>query len=281
MIDGALLDAFITFAEEGGFTRGAKKRRVSQPALHAQIKRLEAELGQPLYQRVGRNTVLTPQGIEVLAFARESREREAHLRADLGDAPERPVVLAAGEGAFLYLLGPALRRHRGALRLLTRSGAAALTTLRSGEAHWAVAVGDDVPSDLEGELIARVGSMVLAPKKHALSSRRAVAMADLAGEPLIVPPPDAPHRVAIERALGASGAALTVAVEAQGWEPMLHFAQIGMGLVVVNDFCRVPPGLVAIRVRDLPTRRYWLMRRKTAHVSAAMRALRDAIVATL
>lgn len=73
------------------------------------------------------------------------------------------------------------------------------------------------------------------------------------------------------------GAELSVAVEAQGWEPMLHFARLGVGIAVVNDFCRVPRGLVPLRVRDLPVRRYLLLRRKTAHVSAAMQALAEAI----
>lgn len=56
----------------------------------------------------------------------------------------RPAVLAAGEGAFLYLLGPAIREYRrrgtAPLRLLTRDGPAAVEAVRTGEAHLGVAV---------------------------------------------------------------------------------------------------------------------------------------------
>jgi len=281
MIDGDLLEALIAFADEGGFTRGAVKLRVSQPALHAQIKRLEVALGKPLYQRVGRNAVLTRDGREVLAFARESRDREAALRASIGDAAPGPVVLAAGEGAFLYLLGPAIRAFRQPLRLLTRGGPSAIDALRSGQAHLAVTAIDEVPRDLDDTLVAKVGSMALVPKRHALAARRAIEMIDLADEPLIVPPPGSPHRETLAAKLRAADRELNVAVEAQGWEPMLHFARLGLGLAVVNDFCRVPPGLVAVRVRDLPVRRYHVLWRKGAHVGASMRALRDAITRTV
>jgi DNA-binding transcriptional LysR family regulator len=277
MIDGSLLAAFVAFAEHGGFTHGAKALRVSQPALHAQVKRLEEALGRSLYRRVGRNVMLTPDGKDVLAYARECAEREHELRARLEGGAARPVTLAAGEGALLYLLGPALRRHRGPLRVLTRTGPEAVAALIGGEAQIAVATIGEPPADVRADLLATVGGMALVPKEHALASRRSIVLADLAGEPLIVPAPGAPHRERIARALSDAGVELRIAVEAHGWEPMIHFARLGLGIAVVNDFCRVPKGLVGVRVRDVPAQRYQVLTRRT-RPGGTVEALRDAIL---
>lgn len=282
MIDGALFQAFVAFADLGGFTRAAKALHVSQPALHAQIKRLEEAVGRALYQRVGRGVVLTPDGVTVLAHAREAMEREAELRAALEGASTQPVVLAAGEGAFLYLLGPAIRRFRahehGALRLWTRTGPECLEALASGRAHLAVAALSDVPREFDAHLVAKVGAMALVPKAHRLAKKRALHVADLGGEPLVVPPLGSPHRDRLAGALAEAGASLVVAVEAQGWEPIAHFAQLGLGIAVVNDFCRVPPGMVGRRVSGLPTQRYFVLSRRTARLPVAAVRLRDAIL---
>jgi DNA-binding transcriptional LysR family regulator len=283
MIDGALLEAFLAFAEHGGFTRGAHALHVSQPALHAQVRRLEETLGRSLYRRVGRNVALTADGTEVLAFARQARDRELDLRARFEGGSERPITLAAGEGALLYLLGPALRQHRAhtrtPLRVLTRTGPEAIAALLSGEAQVAVASITEPPADVRADLLATVGGMALVHKTHALASRRSIVLADLGGEPLVVPPPGAPHRERIARALADAGKELRVAVEAQGWEPMIHFARLGLGIAVVNDFCRVPANLVAVRVRDVPPQRYHVLTRRT-RPGEAVEALRTLVLET-
>ena len=50
---------FWAVAKEGNLTRAARQLHVSQSALSAQIKQLETDLGQPLFQRTGRTLTLT------------------------------------------------------------------------------------------------------------------------------------------------------------------------------------------------------------------------------
>ena len=53
------LRAFATIVDAGGFARAAARLNVSQPALSRQIHGLEAELGVPLFDRIGRRVRLT------------------------------------------------------------------------------------------------------------------------------------------------------------------------------------------------------------------------------
>ena len=104
------LASFAVFAEHLNFTRAAAELRISQPALHVKVRKLALALGRPLYHRSGRRLVLTADGEAVARFARTHDERLADFLAEFaGVVPGRPVVLAAGQGAYLYLLGDTIR----------------------------------------------------------------------------------------------------------------------------------------------------------------------------
>ncbi|WP_157991659.1 LysR family transcriptional regulator, partial [Caldimonas tepidiphila] len=61
----------ISLAESGSFSRSAEALCLTQPALSRSILALEQELGQPLFDRIGRRSELTPFGREALARARQ------------------------------------------------------------------------------------------------------------------------------------------------------------------------------------------------------------------
>lgn len=277
------LQSFEAFAEHLNFTHAARSLHLSQPALHAQITRLTEELGVPLYRRVGRRLELTPGGERTLAFARLWQERrdifldELHAGRDL-----QPVVLAAGEGAFLYLLGPAIRRFRSGsaapLTLLTRDREGVLSALRTGRAHLGVAPADVAPRDLHVALIADVPMVVAMPATHPLARRHTLDLAALEAAPLIVPPEGRPLRATVASAMAQAGVAWEIAVEATGWPLMLHFVALGLGLAIVNGSCRMPDGLVARPLLDLPRIRYHLLKRAGAPPRLAATALEAALL---
>jgi DNA-binding transcriptional LysR family regulator len=49
-----------------------------------------------------------------------------------------------------------------------------------------------------------------------------------------------------------------VAVEATGWELMLEFVRLGLGMAVVNACCRMPRGVVARPMPELPSLEYFV-----------------------
>lgn len=277
-IDAEQLDAFVTFAEHMSFTRAARERRVSQPALHTQIKKLGESLGVTLYVRRGGKLALTADGERVLGFGRDARERLQTLVAELAHRDVGgPIVLAAGEGSYLYLLGDALRRftasRRAELRLLVRDHEGTIEAVRTGEAHLGVAPLDAVPQGISAEGLTEVGQALVVPASHPMADRTEVRLSDLAGEALIAPPLGRPHRTMLMQALRGAGVAPRVAVEAGGWELMIRFVEMGMGVAVVNAFCRVPEGLVKVPLPELPAKAYWLLRKRRAAREGAVSAL--------
>lgn len=251
------LTSFAVFAKYLNFTRAAEELRVSQPALHTKVRKLAEMLGRPLYRRTGRRLILTREGELVARYAREWEERMTSLVAEVhGTAPARPLVLAAGEGAYLYLLGDvigaALTGPAPRLRLINGDRSTTLSAVRTGRADLGVGVFEVLPDDLHTTLLASYPQVLVMPAGHRLSKAPRLTVADLAGAALVVPPPARPHRVVLERALLAARVPWTVAVEAEGWPLTLHFVALGVGLAVVNGCVWPTPGLVTREITDLP-----------------------------
>jgi DNA-binding transcriptional LysR family regulator len=261
------LFAFVTFAEYRNFTRAAAQLHISQPALHVQIRKLGEAIGRPLYTRSGRELVLTAEGERLAAYGREIRERGDHVLAEIrGDRSPGPTILAAGQGAFLYLLGPAIKRFRHPLRVLALPGPQAIDAVRSARAHVGVAATEVPPHDLAVAKLRTVGQHALVPASHRLAQRRSIAPRDLAGESVIVAPLGSAHRTMLEQHL--RGIQWTRAVEVTGWELMLHLARLGIGLAIVNDFCEPPRGMVAVRLAAAPSVTYYVIARPRLHPAA-------------
>lgn len=282
MIDSDWLAAFVAFADEESFTAAAKRLHISQPALHVQVRKLSEQIGVPLYTRDGRGVKLTEQGQTLLAFGRQQVERTQDLLTRLrGEDPTHPIALAAGEGAYLYLLGDALRcfnrRYPERLRLLTHDQVGTLDAVRSGRAHVGVTRVEDMPEELIAEPLRDIGAMVVLPRKHRLAKRRSVTIADLDGERWVVPPKDKPQHLMLARAFRDADVSFVTSVEANGWELILHFAKLGLGLAIVNDCCRVPAGMVGVPVPDLPSISYSLVRSRRGLSRPSLEVLCDLI----
>ncbi|QXJ25056.1 LysR family transcriptional regulator [Actinomadura graeca] len=251
------LASFAVFADHLNFTRAAEALHISQPALHVKVQRLAETLGHPLYLRQGRRLVLTPEGEAVARFARDLDARVTAFLAEIhGRSPARTPTLAAGEGAYLYLLGDVVRPG---IHLVNGDRAHTLTAVRTRRADLGVAVLDVLPAGIDAVLLASYPQTLVMPEDHPLAALSSLTLADLAGSALVVPPPAGPHRIALERALRAAEIPWTLAVEAEGWPLLLHFVSLGIGLAVVNGCVTPPPGLVQREITDLPAVPYYAL----------------------
>lgn len=252
--------SFAVFADAMNFSAAARELHISQPALHVKVRKLGEQLDRTLYRRVGRSLELTEHGEAVARYGRELRNGATDFLARLDGAAEQPVTLAAGEGAYLYLLGLGISRFqreaRQALKLLTLDSEGALAAVMGGKAQVGVAPLDVAPPALQSAVLTSVGQVLAVPVGHRLAGRTRLRLKDLAGEHLVVPPVGRPHRQMLGTLLQSERVDWHVAMEARGWDLMLSFVAMGVGSAVVNACCRMPKGVVGVPLPELPVLHY-------------------------
>ena len=185
---------FLAVCETRNFTRAAGRCKVSQPALTTSIKKLEDELGEPLFHRDRGGATLTSLGrllyprFQRLAAESASIGEVADNHRRLQQVPLRLGVLAT--------IGPArVAQYLAAFRGLATGVEIELYIgrhdelcgrLEEMECDVAVTnVGDAAP---DWSVVARLYDeryAVLLPPGHRLGARREVRLADLAGEPYV------------------------------------------------------------------------------------------------
>ena len=273
------LESFVAFAETRNFTRAAERLHLSQPALHTQVAKLGEDLGVTLYHRTGRNVELSQDGQAVEAFARETLGRVEALRARLrgAEAPVTPV-LCAGHGTQLHMIADTVRRWVRTGRPVTLTAAdkdGIVEAVVTGRAHLGIAPLETVPTGTRARLYRTVGQVGILRKDHRWAGRSRLSLQLLGAEPLILPPGGKPHREAVVRALHAAGEGARIAIEAVGWELMMHYASVGMGIAVVNGYCKPPNGCVALPIPALPSLRYQLIQRAQSAVPEEVERLAE------
>jgi DNA-binding transcriptional LysR family regulator len=285
MIDPEDCKAMISFAQTKSFTLAAKQLNVSQPALFERLKKLSEKIGLPLYEKNGRSISLTPQGTRLTAFAQDNLRRTSEFITNLrGESYEEIAILAAGEGSFLYLLGPALtlfrrREKHASLRLVTLGGPSAIESLQDGSAHLAVGVVDLLPDEIEARLLRKTPLCAALSIKNPLSQKKKISLRELAKEPLILPPKGRSHRDFIGRALASIGEETRAPIEADGWPLMLQFAALNLGVAVVNGICPPPKNVVLRPIPELGMVSYRLFTRRGAHLPECTQRLMNDLLA--
>jgi DNA-binding transcriptional LysR family regulator len=108
----------LSLAQTGSFSKSAGALFLTQPALSRSIRALEAELGQPLFDRIGRRSEATPFGREVVERARQlvgaaDDLRDSSAQMALGNVGTLRIGLGSGPGAMLMtpLLMHMARHH--------------------------------------------------------------------------------------------------------------------------------------------------------------------------
>lgn len=192
------LRSFVVLAEERHFGRAAARLHVAQPALSQQLRRLEHELGVTLLDRSTRRVDLTEAG-------RLLQERARRLLADVDRTTGDLAALATGLAGTVRLgfvgtatydvLPPVARRVRAelpAVRLELHGellGPALLDALVAGDLDLAVLrPGGPAPEGVELHRLRTEPLVAVLPAQHRLAGAAEVALAALAGEPLVTYP---------------------------------------------------------------------------------------------
>jgi DNA-binding transcriptional LysR family regulator len=251
----------VAVAEEGGFTRAAEKLHVAQPGISAQIRQLERELGQPLFDRAGRTVRLTAAGAAVLPHARAALAAVTGARLAVeeltgllrGHVAVGTVTSLGADTDLPGLLAGFHDAHPGVeITLAEDTSDQLLAGLLDGRYDLALAglagsapAGIDTLTFVDAELVAAV-----APGDP-LARRKSVPLAELDGLPLILLPHGTGLRAAVEDGCAAAGFRPRVAFEAGNPEVLAALAERGLGVALL------PAALAASRpaLRAIPLTR--------------------------
>lgn len=270
----------VAVAEERSFTRAAAREHVAQPGVSAQIRRLEEELGQTLFDRSGAGVMLTPTGEAVLPFARAALAGAAGVR----DTIDEMAGLMRGRVAigampstvsfFANALGDFTAQHpRIEIALHERTSDLLLADLREGRLDLAlVGLSGALAPGVSSDLIADEPLVAYVAPKHPLAGRTSVTMSELRDKPLISLPRGTGVRAALDSGSAAASIPLRIALEAGDPLVLAALASRGLGIAVLprSTYDGVLP--VALTKPNMRSRME-LVWRTTGPTSAAARAL--------
>jgi LysR family transcriptional activator of nhaA len=232
---------FWAVAHEGSLTRAAAHMNLSQSALSVQIQKLEHQIGQPLFERVGKKLVLTESGRIALDYADTVFKAGDELLSTLRGRPSGSrQVLRVGalttlsRNFQLEFLQPLMRRPE--VDLVVRSGN--IRDLLTGlEAHALdvvlanSAAPRDARSSLRNHLLnTQPVSLVGRPR---LDGRPFRFPDDLRTEPLLLPSLDSDIRVAFDRVLELTGVRPTIVAEVDDMAMLRLLAREREGVTLV------------------------------------------------
>ncbi len=237
------LRTFLAIARTGNLTRAAALLATSQPAVSAQLRALEEELGLELFSRTSRGMALTEAGKILRAKAEEVDARAAELLA-LARGMAGKVIGACRiglntEAGLLRVpqLVEVLARSAPQLALelvqgVTRS---ILEDVSAGRLAAGFAFGPHGRADLEGMTLARMELTIAAPPAWRARLGGAPLAEVLAG-PWVWPPADCPFH---EQALAlsrASGGGAPGGVTADDESTILRLVSAGIGISLLPSF---------------------------------------------
>jgi LysR family cyn operon transcriptional activator len=226
---------FLAVAETLHFRRAAERAAVSQPALSQQIKQLEEEIGTPLFDRLGRAVQLTRAGAIFLEHARRViRELESARAAIAAEEGLQCGTLPVGvlQTVNAYLIPEIVSRFAQAhpcvsLRVEELSGRQIEEGVASGRLNAGIGFVPPMFQTLDTDPLFEEDLVLIIPQRHRLARRLRIALADLAGEPLVLLSQMYCVRQLIDESFQKAAVSPTVAIEMNSIEGILATIRAG------------------------------------------------------
>src|SRR5882757_2273139 len=214
------LQVFLTVATEKSFSRAATKLLRTQPAVSLSIQRLEAELGEKLIDRSGKDLILTDAGRSVLDYARRFQSLKHELDnsiAELRDNSAGRLTIGANESTTLYLLRH-IERYRELYPKVKVQIRRSLSSkipneLLDGNLELGVISYDPADERLKWKVIYTDTLAFIVSPKHRLAGQTTVSIAELGTETFIAHNVVSPYRDQVLRQFEGHKVPLCMEVE--------------------------------------------------------------------
>lgn len=245
-------------AEAGSFTRAAERLFLAQPSLSVQVRKLEKELGVPLFERLGRKVELTTAGEALLEHVRPALfhlERAREEAVAVRDLQRGRLAIGALPSVGATLLPKVLAEYRAEhpdieVRLIEHNLSAEFERMvQVGELDLAVIRAPWQRPGVTGRVLIREPMVAMLPPDHRLSGRTCLDLTELADEDFVGLLKGSGLRTLLEQACARHGFQPDVTVETEQLAVLSGMVRKGVGVSVVPRL--VATGYpVAVRLRD-------------------------------
>lgn len=284
------LEVLVTVAREKSFSRAAEVLGRTQPAVSQAIQRLEAEIGERLFDRSSKDGTLTVAGETLLEYAKQMlnvRENARHSIAELRDLTHGKVSVSANEHTVFFLL-PVIehfRHEHPRIKVEVRRGVASRIPNQITAREVELGVISFTPHDDSITAVPVITDqlvLVVSPS-HPLAERQNIAINDLGEIAFIAHNAPSPYRRHVIDTFEKHRVRLDIAVEMPSLEAVKLMAERGVGAALVPKLsanAEIAAGrLKAFTVKELKLeRKLNIIHRRASELSHAAKAFLQAAV---
>jgi DNA-binding transcriptional LysR family regulator len=257
-VDYDQLASFLEVAKLQSFSLAAEKLFRTQPAISAQVRLLEQECGEKLFDRSGKRVQLTPAGEILRGYAQQmlQLQKEAlQAVAELNRTPRGKLYIGANEATCLYVLPKTFARFKQLYPLVQISiyrnfSHKIVQKVHEGVVDLGIVTLPQTAENMEVCPVFRDEVQVVVPKDHPLARKRSVTVEEMSLYPLILPK-TGHTRVMLDKLLRPYRDRLQISMELASVETIKKFVGAGLGISVLSR-TYAQPEVAAGLVRLIP-----------------------------
>lgn len=235
------LEAFLAVAKEHGFGRAAAKMGRTQPAISIAIRKLEQELGAPLFDRFRRDARLTDAGQIFFEYAQKILNlcgEAARAIEELRLLKRGKLTIGANESTNLYLLPKmilAFRERYPDIKVeVFRSSSVQLPgEIKERNLDFGIISFDPEDPELESFPILHDELVLILPPGHRLAKKREIPFQELGKEIFVAHNVKSPSRDHVINSFRKHGITLNIGIELSSLETIKQFVEMKLGVAIV------------------------------------------------
>ena len=283
-MDISQLEVFLSVAQEKSFSRAAESLHRTQPAVSQAVRRLEAGLGEPLFDRSSKDGTLTAAGKVLFDFAQQMMNLRQHAHSairELRDLHRGKLTLSANEYTVMGLLPliPTFRARHPHIKIEVKRSLASRIPSEILGRDAEIGVVTFKPSDASISSMPVISdqlALIVAPE-HPLAARETVSVRELGAETFIAHNVPSPYRERVIKTFEKHRTPLNISMEMPTLEAIKRMVEDRMGVALVPRLTaqtEIERGLlVGLNVKEMRLeRKLHLIYRKGASLSHAAKA---------
>jgi DNA-binding transcriptional LysR family regulator len=262
------LKLFEAVARNSSYTRAAEEMFLTQPAVSIQIKRLEEQVGLPLFENVGKKIFPTAAGkamyeasLDILGRVAELKNSVEELKGEV-KGPLQLSVVTTSKYFMPHLLGAFLQLYPEVEpRLKFTNRANVIDRLLNNEDDFVVM--GQIPDDKNLETYPFLENIlgIVAPPDHPLAKKKNIELKELMHERILEREIGSGTRSVFDNMMEKEGLKVEPYMELGSSEAIKQAVMAGLGIAVMSFYGlaleRAAGKLVLLDVKGFPVRRRW------------------------